>query len=89
MTKAIVPTKFVRTKEAVQASVCRDVPPKSSRQKGRRYRPVKVVHYHKVAVKIPDEYAFALEAKYPGKGLQYAVMACIRAHVDPISIEKG
>lgn len=80
--------EFVRRKDLVaQASVCRDVPPKSLRKKSKKYMPNKVINYQFVRLKVPEEYVFALQEKYPGKGLQAAVMLLIKKHVEPVQAE--
>lgn len=86
MTRATLSTKFVRTKEAVSARVCKTVKPKHSKVNNpipdsSQYK------YIKIVLRIPDEYAYALEDAHKGKGLQYAIMHLIKEHVTPVSIE--
>lgn len=79
--------EFARRKDGLNAKVCKDVPPKYIRKHPKRYRPIQVVNYQKIVIKIPDEYAFALTEMYK-KGLQGAIMEHLRKTVNPVDLEE-
>lgn len=77
--------KFVRKREGLHAQVHMNIKPKYKIRNKKDIIPDSSQHtYHKVTLKIPDEYAFALMGMCNGRGLQYAVMDLIRRHVTPL-----
>ena len=83
--------KFIRKHEGLGAHICKDVPPKQVRGKKKELRPVpdsSKNRYQKTVLKIPDEYAFALQEMYSGKGLQGAIMEHIRSTVTPVKLDE-